>query len=284
MIPKAICRSMLFTYGWKDFITDHLSDIPLENHSKYNSFIITSENGLAKLRLKKLPQDSVLVPRAGIKLLKTGHPYDPVGVSDFRIERLNFDKIMRGLNVYMNGLQLEEKMRIQGSWDNLRKTLEDLPKLIGTFPKMDLKIFPRVSNEVPVVPDQLNFSDDLPEVRGELYPEEVVEGHLEDEVSVGMDVCIYTKDKKSRPWMGRIVQVLDNKRFLLQWYGRKSSRSTVFNALKNVDGSPYLTELDNDTVMFWMISEPQSRKPSSFSVSNYWMETIRVEYQEMDEK
>ena len=65
---------------------------------------------------------------------------------------------MRGLNVYMNGLQLEEKMRIQGSWDNLRKTLEDLPKLIGTFPKMDLKIFPRVSNEVPVVPDQLNFS------------------------------------------------------------------------------------------------------------------------------
>ena len=284
MIPKAICRSMLFTYGWKDFITDHLSDIPLENHSKYNSFIITSENGLAKLRLKKLPQDSVLVPRAGIKLLKTGHPYDSVGVSDFRIERLNFDKIMRGLNVYMNGLQLEEKMRIQGSWDNLRKTLEDLPKLIGTFPKMDLKIFPRVSNEVPVVPDQLNFSDDLPEVRGELYPEEVVEGHLEDEVSVGMDVCIYTKDKKSRPWMGRIVQVLDNKRFLLQWYGRKSSRSTVFNALKNVDGSPYLTELDNDTVMFWMISEPQSRKPSSFSVSNYWMETIRVEYQEMDEK
>ena len=86
MIPKAICRSMLFTYGWKDFITDHLSDIPLENHSKYNSFIITSENGLAKLRLKKLPQDSVLVPRAGIKLLKTGHPYDPVGVSDFRIK------------------------------------------------------------------------------------------------------------------------------------------------------------------------------------------------------
>ena len=284
MVPKAICRSLLFTYGWKSFVEDSLSDIPLENHSKYNSFLITSENGLAKLRLKKLPQDTQLVPRAGIKLLKDGHSFGPVGVSDFRIERLNFDKISRGLNIYMDGLPLEKKMEIQSSWDKLRKTLEDLPKIANTFPKMNLETFPKVIEETLVVPDQLRFSHDVPEVRGELFPESAVEGHLEDEVSVGMDVCIYTEDKRSRPWMGRIVKILDNKKFILHWYGRKSSRSSIFTALSKSDGSPYLAELDNDTVMFWMISEPQSRKQTSFSVSNYWMETIRLEYLEMDER
>ena len=98
-----------------------------------------------------------------------------------------------------------------------------------------------------------------------------------------MDVGIYTDDKRWRPWLGRIVQILE-KRIMIQWYSRKTVRSTVFTAMKNPDGSPSLAELDNDTVMFWMVSEPQSRKPESFSISHYWLETIKLEYEEIDKR
>ena len=100
MIPKPICRTLWYTFGWKSYISDHLASPALENHSKFNSFLISREDGEAKLRAKKLPQDSQLVPRAGIRLLKEGHDLEAVGASEFRIEKINFDKIMKGIKIY----------------------------------------------------------------------------------------------------------------------------------------------------------------------------------------
>ena len=45
-----------------------------------------------------------------------------------------------------------------------------------------------------------------------------------------------------------------------------------------------LAELDYETVMFWMMSEPQSRTDNSFSLSPYWLETIEREYEVYDDK
>ena len=104
-----------------------------------------------------------------------------------------------------------------------------------------------------------------------------MEGHLEDEVSVNMDVCVYTANPRGQPWLGGIVKILANRRFILQWYSRKSI-SLIYIALTLPDGSPSLAELENETVMFWMCSKPQSRTPISFSLSPYWLETIILEY------
>ena len=38
--PKPLCESLLFVWDWKGFILPNLTEIPLENHSKYNSFAI----------------------------------------------------------------------------------------------------------------------------------------------------------------------------------------------------------------------------------------------------
>lgn len=281
MKPKAICESLWFIFGWKSFISEHLSDTPLENHSKYNSFIITSENGYAKLRVKKLPQDSEIVPRAGIRLLKKGHPYGPVKAADLRLERLNFDQVLKGIRIYTENLPLLEKMRIETSWDKLRDRLEELPKST-LYEYMVLSDLPTQRIEQVTIPSYLNVTDNTPPIRGELYPELCVEGRVEEDASVDMDVVVYTKDKRSRPWVGRIVKLLENKKFLLHWYGRKSVRSTIFSALSNNDGSPYIAELENEMVMFWTVSEPQSRKSDSFSISPAWMETIMREYETVD--
>ena len=283
MTPKAVVRKLDVIYNWKGFVEEQLSEVPLENHSKYNSFLLSREDSEVKLRAKRLPQDEQLVPRAGIKLMKTGHSYGPVKIANLRVERLNFDLVMRGLNVYLSDKPLDERMRIQSSWDALRKSLLDLPSKVESFPKMILTDLPQVKIAAPSVPRSLVNGKDLPDIKGELFPERaVMDAHLEDEVREGMDVCIFTKDKRTRPWLGRILKILKNKKFILQWYARKSSRSTEFKALTNADGSPSIAELENSTVMFWMISEPQSRKPDRFSVSNYWLLTIMKEYEEID--
>ena len=126
--PKPDVRHLWYIFGWRDYIIDHLSDQQLKNHSRFNSFLISQEDGIAKLRAKKLPQDSELVPRAGIRLMKSDHENAAVGPAEFRIEKIEFDKIFKGLSIFLSKLQLEKKMQIQTKWDSLRAKLEGLPQ------------------------------------------------------------------------------------------------------------------------------------------------------------
>ena len=50
MQPKPSTHELLYAFGWKDHITSSLSDPALANHTKYNSFILTKENGLVKFK------------------------------------------------------------------------------------------------------------------------------------------------------------------------------------------------------------------------------------------
>ena len=110
ILPIPICRSLLYTFYWKGFISDKLCSPALKYQSKYNSFIFTMEQGKVHLRAKKLPQDTILVPRPGIKLIHESIVFEPVGPSDFRVEGIKFDEIQRGLNLFLAKLPLERKM------------------------------------------------------------------------------------------------------------------------------------------------------------------------------
>ena len=283
MNPKPKCKTLWYIYGWSSYISNQLSDPPLQNHSRYNSFLISLEDSQAKLRGKRLPQHTLLVPRAGIRLLKEGHLNVPVAAADFRIEKINFDNIMKGLKIYLSRRNLEDRMKITASWDCLREKLEGLPRRSSTLEKMDIRTFPEQSEDTPEIPESLRQNDNVPELMGDLFPEEIDDGRIE-EIAVKMDVCVYTENRVGRPWVGRIVELVENRRFKLQWYGRKTKRSKIFKALNNPDGSPMLAELDYETVMFWMMSEPQSRTDNSFSLSPYWLETIEREYEVYDDK
>ena len=48
----------------------------------------------------------------------------------------------------------------------------------------------------------------------------------------------------------------------------------------NHDGSPNVSELEHDSIMFWDMTESRAR--DSFSLSNLWLETIRLEYEKLD--
>ena len=72
-------------------------------------------------RAKKMPQDKELVPRSGIRLLKENIEFEPVGCAEYRIERLNFDEIMKGVNTYLKKIPASERREILISWDKLRE-------------------------------------------------------------------------------------------------------------------------------------------------------------------
>ena len=218
ILPKPICRSLLHIYNWKEFISPRLADPPLVNHSKYNSFVLQREEGKVKFRGKNLPQlpDSELVPRPGIRLIKEGTIFEPVGAAEFRVDDIKFDDIFKGLKKYTDKLSLESQIRITSSWENLRDTLESLPRKKENLKKMKLEELPKQSApEQAPIPDYLRDAEVGNSLSGDVYEEEVGEGDLK-EIDIGTDVCVYTDIVRGRPWVGRVTQLLDNQRFVIR--------------------------------------------------------------------
>ena len=102
IVPKPICRSLDFIYDWKTFICNKLTTPGLKYHSKYNSFLLSIEHGNGEndkrivFRGKRLPQDSEMVPRAGIRIINEGVEFEPVGPAEYRENTIKFDEIMKG--------------------------------------------------------------------------------------------------------------------------------------------------------------------------------------------
>ena len=105
------------------------------------------------------------------------------------------------------------------------------------------------------------------------------EGSLE-EIHEDLDVCVYSDITVARPWVGRVKQMLPGRKFVIQWFGRKSGRGKTFTALLGEDGNPSLSELDMASIMFWGMSE--NRLENSFTLSQSWLETIRLDYEKLD--
>ena len=285
--PKPKVESLLFVWDWKSFIQPNLTDIPLENHTKYNSFAIVKEQGMVKLRAKRLPQfdDKELQPRAGIRLYKKGCVFDAVGAADFRVEEIKFDLIMKGILKYASKLPEERQRGVLNSWGKLRDTLDSLPNRRSTFPSMKLEDLPvqkvdLASSRTASNSDLLDPIDSIETaIRGEIFPEEVTVGAY-SEISVNTDVCVYTSDITSRPWVGRVTKLLEGEKFEIVWFTRKRGRGGVFRMMKDQQGNQIKAVLDLNSVMFWHMSE--NRSDESFTLSPYWLEAIRVEYLELD--
>ena len=235
-----------------------------------------------KLRAKRLPQssDDNLEPRPGIELLSENFSFDPVGSAAFRVDDIKFDQIVCGIRKFTSRLALEEQMKIHTSWDNLRHTLESLPGKIDNLKKMNITDLPRQSEENDIT----GYTEDVEEVEagvlsGNYCPEVVDEGNLEEDISVGIDVCVFTEVLAGRPWVGRVTELLPNKQFTIQWFSRKSGRGKIFRAMMKNDGSPYESVQDFDSIMFWDMSV--NRREDSFELTTFWLETMIQEYSKL---
>ena len=286
IVPKPICRDLLYIFDWRDTVTMYLADPPLSNHSFYNSFKIKMEDNRVRLRAKKLPQDSdlTLVPRTGIDLFTEEVVFEPIGPAAFRIEDINFDRIYMGLTKVVSKLSHSEMNVVFSSWGNLRHRLEALPRRSEGFKKLDLYSLPdQVREESEAVDYSQEMIEDDPDkvIRGNICPDVIVEGNVDEELKVGTDVCLYSSSKRNRPWVGRVTEILPNQKFIIHWYSRKG-RGRTFHAMQNFDQSAFQTEQNFESVMFWDMSE--NRTETSFELSNFWLQTIKIEYDKLDEE
>lgn len=275
--PKPVVQNQWFTWDWKSKVEPHLN--PLENHSFVNSFSVTKEAGEVRLRYKRLPQSPEYGPPMGIKILKSRVNSGPIPVADFRIESLELDKVIRSLQPYFSTLNMESRMSVVTKWEALKKTLEALPSKKSILRKMNLTSLPRQT-------EQLDVSDDVEEplrhVKGVFFEAIVEEGDIESDIGVDMDVCVYTKMKRKRPWVGRVTELKDRETFSMNWYERDtSSKCGKFVAMKNENGSLYVTDLDVASVMFWAFTE--ARDEGSFIITPYWQDCLKREYKRMDQ-
>ena len=222
--PKPLCEELLFIWEWRDFIKPKLSDRKLENHSFLHSFMIKKESGVAVLRAKKYPQDSGnWLPQEGIKLLKDKVDFAEVGVAETRVEKLCLDGVFHGLYTkYFPQLIGPDKSEVIGSWERLKVVLENLPKRRNNLPKMKLYELPKQMPSLkPVLPSYLEQfqSHENRELVGTKHVEDPEESSFDTEVKENMDVAIFTLQKSTRPWLGRVVSVMPGgKDFLIQWY------------------------------------------------------------------
>ena len=273
--PKPTVEHLWYIFDWQNSIKDSLTDKQLENHSFYNSFRIQKSEGHVMLQAKPLPQDSEWGPPTGIQLLKSGIDFPPVSAAGFRVEDLNLEKAMMSMKPYFARMPKDEENYVSKSWEKLVDKLEGLSRRQSNFESMKIAELPRQCEPIIDINIEAEGRKDLPPLKGEVYPANLEEGVFTQEICVGMDVAVYTRSKRSRPWLGRVTEIAPEPgKFMLQWFSRRSKGST-FYGMKNADGSPFVSKQDFLSVMFWEFSEKKS--DSSFTVAPYWLDKIAKE-------
>ena len=285
--PKPDCETLEYIWNWRDYISGYLSPKELQNHSFYNAFRIISENTVSegmvtKLRCKRLPQDVEWEPPTGIRLVKANTPFDPVGSADFRVQELMLPKIMEGLQKYFKRMPTAVRVKVDGSWSRLKDRLESLPRRKVNLPKMRLNDLPKHLVEAdPKLPDEFIYVEeadqDLPEIVGDIFEENLFDSNIHQD----LDIVVYTECTEGRPWVGRITEVLERRKFIIRWYQRHG-RSLRFHAMFNDDKTPYQSVLENQSVMMWDISV--ERTQNSFHLTPYKLSTILKEYKKYDQQ
>jgi hypothetical protein len=283
IVPKAEVEHFLFSWDWKSFVENHLTDKDLENHSYYHQFQWLKEDGFVKMRAKHLPQDLEWTPQTGIRLVKEGIELEPVCASEFRIQKLDLDHVFRDLLKYFQRLPMSVRVKVESSWDALRDKLEGLPGRRMNLEKMKIQDLPKQTAGVPVaLPEEFQYihdKEEIPALKGDLFPESLDEGEFEDEILEGLDVVCYTRTKAKRPWCGRVKEVLPGQKFVINWFARRKGNLNTFYSMK-INGKPYLSVQDNACVISWGFSE--QRLPDSFYISHCLLAKIKSEYETYD--
>lgn len=277
--PKPSVDHLWYTWDWASFIKIHMEE--LKNHSFYNAFQFHKEKGSVKMRYKKLPHDLEWKPPTGIKLISENVDFSPVTAEEFRVvEDLKLDEIFKSVNKYLSTMTYSDRIKVSNSWDRVRETLESLPRRRPNLPTMKLLELPKQEKQIPDLPEGLpDLDQEVPDLVGEVFPAELEESDFSNSIVVDMDVVVYTKSK-SRPWVGRVVEVLPNGKFILQWFSRRS-RSKTFYAMLNKDGSKFVSEEECDAVMLWEMSIDKTE--TSFVLTEYWLKKIQEEYENHDQ-
>ena len=115
---------------------------------------------------------------------------------------------------------------------------------------------------------------DIPELQGEIFPVELIEADFSSECVPGLNVCVYTSQKRLRTWVGRVESRADETSFYMRWFVKKTERNVYYESDLSLD------IIDDASVILWGFGCNQSS--TSFEISSYYKLRIREMYSEHD--
>ena len=114
--PSPDVSALEYIHDWKAFCEKTLAggSRALKNHTMYNSFKWVKEEGIVRFRGKLMPQhtDMSYGPKNGIQILVPDICYEAIKVAEFRIEKLELNKVFLSLQKYFKTLQGADMMNV----------------------------------------------------------------------------------------------------------------------------------------------------------------------------
>ena len=115
---------------------------------------------------------------------------------------------------------------------------------------------------------------------GTFYPDIVLDGNLQSDAKVGLDVIIYTQAKSSRPWVGVIKSISeDGQTYRIHWYKRAPGGGIRYKKDMRA-GEPYLSDVEAASVMLYSVADHLNNGDLDLSE---WIEKIITTYNEHDD-
>ena len=226
----------------------------------------------------------------GISLLQNVPESLKLSVSPFRQETAYADIFESVWKKYIPSLSPkfnEEKIeQVKADWEQRIKFLVELKE--SKFESFD---FQKLKPQPPVVsvPDRSsllprNSSEDRNvAVTATFYPMDMSRLSVLD-LQKDVSLVLYSKSKKWRPWVGLFVELSDDGvDVTVQWI-KKENQSYILHV--NRDGSPYLSSVPVESIMFADVLEnmsPTDNRKGPYRMQNFVKAEILKSYEEQDQ-
>lgn len=224
----------------------------IDGHRSFFQFMFRKENEKTKMYVKADMLDNAWQFGDGIKLFETLPDLKNLTIAPFRTES-EYSEIFKSVwNKYIPSLEgkygYEQIQEVKKLWESRITRLIGLKEAnFQAFDIFKLVTTPNTDDlAIDVVEEVL---ENEPTLTATFYPVEIKDFDVEDLVE-DCSIVFYTRSKTSRPWIG-LFMGMDNEgptaRLKVQWV-KKVKKLYVLDTV--ADGSPYLSFLDIDSVMF----------------------------------
>ena len=282
--PAPKVKVLYHISDWKKFVENKLSKEKLSYHSGYHCFKFNEEDSQVCFRGIVLSTDDKWYPPKGIKLLDDeANLSDSIEAAEFRFDHKKMKNILDDIESrYLPTLDQEKRQEVHASWIALDQTFQQLEKKrksLKTLSFSDLPKYvppPAPNLSEPLVKDYEN----IPQLWGTFHADEVLDGNVETDAKIGLDVIVYTHSKVNRPWVGVIKSIDDKeKNYSVQWYKRAPGGGVRFKPDMKGE-TAYVSVVDSASIMLYSVAD--HLKNGDLDLSE-WHTTIMETYAQHDE-
>ena len=284
---NVLVEELIHTTDFKKFVEDgHL--LQIQGVRSFSQFLIRKENVQTKLFVKLDELDDNFAISGGIKLLKNIPNKIKLEVSPFRMNTGYGEVYESIMSKYIPSLDSKfsehQISQIKFDWEERIKFLIDMNQ--ADYSPIDLCLLrPQQSDEcssIQKVAHIQSSSNDHVSISATFYPLEASDVQVSS-LQKNTSLVFYTKVKKSRPWIGLLESWNEDQRLVtVQWLKKDKQK---FKLHINGDGSPYLSSLEVESIMFadvlQNLSESKSRE-GPYTLDSYIKQEIVNAYKERD--